>query len=84
MVALHVSKSNNLIIISNSGIVIRMEISQISTLSRNTQGVRLINLKDEQKVSATAIIEKNDDEDENVDKIEENDNNQTNIEEKEE
>ena len=37
---------------------IRMEISQISTLSRNTQGVRLISLKDNQKVSATAIIEK--------------------------
>ena len=50
-----------------------MEISQISTLSRNTQGVRLINLKDEQKVSATAIIEKEDNSNEY-----ENENNQMN------
>ena len=53
-----VYEDEDLIIITDSGMTIRMEISQISTLSRNTQGVRLINLKDEQKVSATAIIEK--------------------------
>ncbi len=53
-----VYEDEDLIIITDSGMTIRMEISQISTLSRNTQGVRLINLKDEQKVSTTAIIEK--------------------------
>ena len=53
-----VYEDEDLIIITDSGMTIRMEISQISTLSRNTQGVRLINLKDNQKVSATAIIEK--------------------------
>ena len=53
-----VYENEDLIIITDSGMTIRMEISQISTLSRNTQGVRLINLKDNQKVSATAIIEK--------------------------
>ena len=53
-----VYEDEDLIIITDSGMTIRMEISQISTLSRNTQGVRLISLKDNQKVSATAIIDK--------------------------
>ena len=56
-----VYEDEDLIIITENGMTIRMEISQISTLSRNTQGVRLINLKDGQKVSATAIIEKEED-----------------------
>ncbi len=57
-----VYEDEDLIIITDSGMTIRMEISQISTLSRNTQGVRLISLKDNQKVSATAIILKEEDE----------------------
>ena len=64
-----VYEDEDLIIITDSGMTIRISISQISTLSRNTQGVRLITLKDEQKVSATAIIEK---EDEESEKIEQN------------
>ena len=68
-----VYEDEDLIIITDNGMTIRMEISQISTLSRNTQGVRLINLKDEQKVSATAIIEKEDNSNEY-----ENENNQMN------
>ena len=60
-----VYEDEDLIIITDSGMTIRMEISQISTLSRNTQGVRLINLKDNQKVSTTAIIEKEEESDEN-------------------
>ena len=64
-----VYEDENLIIITDNGMTIRMEISQISTLSRNTQGVRLINLKEEQKVSATAIIEKEEVQ-ENIDEIE--------------
>ncbi len=59
-----VYENEDLIIITDSGMTIRMEISQISTLSRNTQGVRLINLKEEQKVSATAIIDKEEPEEE--------------------
>ena len=64
-----VYEDEDLIIITDSGMTIRMEISQISTLSRNTQGVRLISLKDNQKVSATAIIDKEelDDSNENLD-----------------
>jgi len=47
----------DLMIITNSGIVIRISISQVSLLGRNTQGVRLINLKNEQKVAAANTVE---------------------------
>ncbi len=45
--------------------VIRLETANISQLSRNAQGVRLINLKENQIVSSISIVEK--------DKIEDND-----------
>ena len=45
-------------IITNSGIIIRLPIEQISTTGRVAQGVKLINLKDEQKVSTVALIQK--------------------------
>ena len=72
-----VYENEDLIIITDSGMTIRMEISQISTLSRNTQGVRLISLRDDQKVSTTAIIEK-EELDENGEENTENNENQTN------
>ena len=52
--------NKDLMIVTDEGIVIRMDMSQISTLSRVTQGVRLINLRDGQFVSTVAIIEKDD------------------------
>ena len=48
----------DLMIITNSGIIIKLPLEQVSTLKRATQGVRLINLKDDQKVSTVAIVEK--------------------------
>jgi len=47
----------DLMIITNSGIVIRISIEQVSLLSRNTQGVRLINLKNGQKVSTASTVD---------------------------
>ena len=47
----------DLMIITNSGIVIRISINQVSTLSRNTQGVRLINLKNDQKVATANTVD---------------------------
>ena len=44
------------VIITDTGTVMRMPINQISTLGRVTQGVRLINLKDEQTVSSMCLI----------------------------
>ena len=48
----------DVMIVTNSGIIIRMPSEQISSTGRVAQGVKLINLKDEQKVSTVAIIPK--------------------------
>ena len=48
----------DVMIITDSGIIMRMPLSQISTLKRATQGNRLINLKENQKVATIAIVEK--------------------------
>ena len=59
MVALMtINNDDDLLIITNSGIIIRISSTQISTLGRNTQGVRLINLKDSQKVSTISLVQK--------------------------
>ena len=63
MIALKsVTSDDDLMIITDSGIIMRMPLDQISTLRRATQGVRLINLKDNQKVSTIAIVEKSEEE----------------------
>ena len=48
----------DLIIITDNGTLIKLPLEQVSTLKRATQGVRLINLKDDQKVSTVAVVEK--------------------------
>ena len=57
----------DIMIITDSGIIIKMPLEQVSTLKRATQGVRLINLKDNQKVSTIAVVEKDETVDENTD-----------------
>ena len=51
-------EKQDIMIITDSGIIMRMPVSQISILKRATQGVRLIHLKDNQKVSTIALVEK--------------------------
>ena len=51
-----VNGDEDLMIITDSGMIIRLLVSQISTIGRVAQGVRLINLKNEQKVSNVALI----------------------------
>ena len=53
-----VDGTEDLMIITNSGMIIRLPISQISSTGRVAQGVRLINLKDDQTVSNIAVINK--------------------------
>ena len=53
-----VHDDSDLIIITNSGIVIRIPLDQVSKMSRVTQGVRLITLKDNQKVATVSISKK--------------------------
>lgn len=54
----------DIIITTNSGIVIRLDVNKISTLKRNTQGVRLISLKDNQIVTNVTVTEKEESEEE--------------------
>lgn len=48
----------DLMIITDNGIIIRLPLEQVSTTGRVAQGVKLINLKEEQKVSSVALIQK--------------------------
>ena len=61
---------NDLMIITNSGTIIRMPLNQISILKRATQGVRLINLRDDQTVATIALVTKDDSEDNKIEEVE--------------
>ena len=66
----------DLMIMTDNGIIIKLPLEQVSTLKRATQGVRLMNLKEGQKVTTVALVEK-DVEEENF----ENNSDKSNIEE---
>lgn len=53
-----VDENKELVIMTNTGTTMRMTLEQINTLGRVTQGVRLINLKDNQYVSTISLVEK--------------------------
>ena len=53
-----IHNEEDVMIVTNSGIIIRMSSLQISTTGRVAQGVKLINLKGDQKVSTVETIEK--------------------------
>ena len=53
-----VKGDEDLMIITNSGIIIRLSVEQISITGRVAQGVRLIHLKDNQTVSSIALLDK--------------------------
>ena len=51
-----VNLDDDLMVITNAGIVIRTPLSQVRISSRNTQGVKIMNLEGRQKVSSIAIV----------------------------
>jgi DNA gyrase subunit A len=51
-----VTDNDDLMIINKSGITIRLEVENISTLGRATQGVRLIKLSDKDEIAAVTIV----------------------------
>ena len=55
----------DLMIMTDNGIIIKLPLEQVSTLKRATQGVRLMNLKEGQKVTTVALVEKEVEEEEN-------------------
>ncbi len=54
-----VSVLDDLMVVTDKGMLIRMDVSQISQLGRATQGVRLIRLNEGHLVSTIAIVPKN-------------------------
>ncbi len=60
-----VNGDEDLMIITDSGIIIRLSLDQVSKTGRVAQGVRLIHLKDNQKVSTLALIAKDEEEEDN-------------------
>ena len=60
---LDVIDSDDLMIITNKGVMIRQSVEQIRTIGRNTQGVKLLKLDDGTKISSiTKVMEKEEDE----------------------
>ena len=59
LVAVEIIKPDKeLVIMTDSGMTMRMPVDQISVLGRVTQGLRLIHLRDNQKVSAISLVDK--------------------------
>jgi DNA gyrase subunit A len=54
-----VSEDDEVMIVSSDGIIIRLEVKDISRMGRNTQGVTLMKLNDENRVVAIALVEHN-------------------------
>ena len=65
-----VSDEDDLMIITKSGVTIRMHIDTLRTMGRATQGVRLINLKGTAEIAAIARVPRTEDEDEDIEVIE--------------
>ena len=51
-----VSNENDLLITTNTGVVIRMHVDTISETGRTAQGVRLIKIREDQSIATLAIL----------------------------
>lgn len=67
-----VTDNEDLMIINKSGIIIRIAISELRTMGRATQGVRLITLKGNDEIASVAKIEHDDEEETETDTNSEN------------
>ncbi|MCB0420703.1 MAG: DNA gyrase subunit A [Bdellovibrionales bacterium] len=56
-----VEECEDLLITTNQGQTIRMKVTEVSKFGRNTQGVRLMNLKNGEHVTGVAVIGEDDD-----------------------
>ncbi len=53
-----VRADQDLLLINNDGIIIRMDVEQIRVIGRNTQGVALMRTEENQRIVALAIVDK--------------------------
>ena len=74
----NVSDGDDLMIINKSGIAIRMEVNSLRVMGRATQGVKLINLKDDDSIAAVAKVVLDDDDVQDIENIEVVDDDQIN------
>jgi DNA gyrase subunit A len=51
-----VNGNEDLLVTTNKGTIIRLPLAQVKVAGRNTQGVRLIRLEDDQEVSSIAVV----------------------------
>lgn len=58
----NVTEENDLLIITQSGLIIRMAVADIKQAGRNTQGVKLINIRDNDSIASVSVVAKSDDE----------------------
>ena len=58
----NVTDADDLMIITRSGLTIRMAVSDIRVAGRATQGVRLINIKEGDSIAAVSVVAKNEEE----------------------
>ncbi len=77
----NVSDEEDLMIITKSGVTIRMHMDTIRTMGRAAQGVRLINLKGNAAIAAVARVPRSEEEDEELDENFDGEENGTAIEE---
>jgi DNA gyrase subunit A len=56
----NVTDNDDLMIINENGVIIRMGVAELRVMGRATQGVRLINLKENDKIAAVAKVSKED------------------------
>ena len=68
--AFKITRENaDIVIITDAGMVMRMPLDQISVLGRVTQGVRLINLKDNHSVATISLVDQEKDESSSPDEV---------------
>ena len=58
----NVTDENDLMIINKSGVLIRMRVADLRVMGRNTQGVRLINLRGNDSIASITKVEHSEDE----------------------
>ena len=54
----NVTEDNDLLIITQSGIIIRMAVADIKQAGRNTQGVKLINIRENDSIASISVVAK--------------------------
>lgn len=62
----NVTEDNDLLIITQSGLIIRMAVSDIAQSGRNTQGVKLINIRDNDSIASVSVVAKSEEDEQPV------------------